>query len=238
MVAITVCDDELEVLQEYESYFHRYEEEFHISFQVEYCQNPDHLFRDEILEQDLILLDIQMGEKNGIDIARKIRSYNEHVMIIFSTNYLEYALQGYEVCAFRYLKKPLTYDGFSKVLTDAFASIRKSKAAAIMLKCGYDRQRFQIQEIMYCETDAGHLRIQMENGESFLANIGISALEERFKDYPFFRCHKAFLINLYYVQSLVKNDVRMRDGNMIPVSRHRMKGFMEALMSYWGDRLR
>ena len=59
---------------------------------------------------DVLLLYIQMGQINGMDTARKIRVLDDRVEIIFITSLIEYALEGYEVRAYRYLIKPVKYE--------------------------------------------------------------------------------------------------------------------------------
>ena len=131
----------------------------------------------ELAGEDILILDIEIGSVNGIELARQIRGCSEQSIIIFMTNYLEYALQGYEVAAFRYLKKPISYPEFAKVLDEAVLQHRKSARASIALRCGYDTEQIRIADIMYCETYGGHLKVVTQGGRELLANIGITPLE-------------------------------------------------------------
>lgn len=237
MIRITVCDDERGMLNQYEKMLQRYAEEYSTEIQAEYIQNPDLLMEDELSEQDILILDIQMGEKNGVEIARKIRQNNERLILFFSTNYLEYALEGYEVRAFRYLKKPISYEFFAKDLRAAIQELQKRESAVLTLRCGYALQRFPIADITYCETESSHLRIHLVDGTSYLANVGIAKLEEQTAAYDFCRCHRAYLINLFYVAGQHGNDITMRDGTLIPISKYRVKEVMEVLLKYWGSQL-
>lgn len=87
----------------------RYEDEQNRHLDWVYLSNPKEMDPQRLAKEDILILDIQMGSINGIELAREIRKLNENNIIIFTTNYLEYALQGYEVAAFRYLKKPIDY---------------------------------------------------------------------------------------------------------------------------------
>ncbi|MBR1709206.1 MAG: response regulator transcription factor [Clostridia bacterium] len=238
MIHITICDDDSEIIAACKAFAERYETEQRHHLDWRFLMEPKKMDPEELAKEDIVILDIQMDTWNGIDLAREIRRYNENNIIIFSTNYLEYALQGYEVAAFRYLKKPIGYDQFSKVLSEAVEQHLKSAQASIVLRCGYQMEQFRIAEIMYCETERGHVRITLQDGTVALANAGISTLEDEFRDYAFFRCHKGCLVNLHYVKQPRKTDVVMKNGATIPVSKHRMKEFMLALMKHWGGQLR
>ncbi|MBQ9262722.1 MAG: response regulator transcription factor [Clostridia bacterium] len=238
MIHITICDDDAEIIAACKDFAARYETEQIHHMDWNYLINPREMRAENLAKEDILILDIQMGEWNGIDLAREIRQYNENNIIIFSTNYLEYALQGYEVAAFRYLKKPISYAQFTKVLTEAVEQHLKSAQASIVLRCGYQTEQFRISDIMYCETEMGHVKITLQDGTVALANAGISTLENELRDHAFFRCHKGCMVNLRYVKQLMKTDVLMKNGVLIPVSKHRMKDFMLVLMKHWGGQLR
>ncbi len=238
MIHVMFCDDDPSVLTEFRRYSEQFDAENGCRIEWEFISDPREMRPGELAKRDILILDIQMGDLNGIDLARGIRALNEHNTILFSTNYLEYALEGYEVAAFRYLKKPLSYEQFAKVIGEAVAHHLKSELASVTLRCGYRTERFRIADIMYCETEGGHVKIVLRDGTTAMANAGIGDLEKELSDHAFFRCHKGCLISLRYVLEPLKNDVRMKDGTLIPVSRHRMKEFMLALMKYWGGQLR
>lgn len=238
MIQVTLCEDESPLVEVCREYARRFEKERGELLAWRFLSDPKEMDPEELAREDILILDIEIGELNGISLAREIRKYNEQCLIIFTTNYLEYALQGYEVAAFRYLKKPISYEEFARVLGEAAAKHQKSARAVIALRCGYDTEQLRIADIMYCETQSGHLRIRTQDGREVLANAGISQVEEELKNYSFFRCHKACLVNLAYVQKPLKTDVLMKDGVTLPVSKYRMKEFMMKLMNYWGGLLR
>jgi len=238
MINITVCDDDSELISVFTAYAEKYQRESAQSLEWRFLSDAEDMKPETLAGEDILILDIQMGALNGIELARRIRAKNENNIIIFSTNYLEYALQGYEVAAFRYLKKPIDYEKFSKVIGEAVQKHKKSAQASIALRCGYQTEQVRITDIMYCETQLGHVKITLSDQNVLLANTGISQLEESLADYAFFRCHKGCLINLAAVKQPLKTDALMKDGAMIPVSRHRMKDFMTALMKFWGGQLR
>ena len=237
MIHITVCDDDPEMIRACREFARRFDSGHPYRLSWHFLEKPEEMEAQALAQEDILILDIQMGRWNGIDLARQIRRFNEQCIIIFSTNYLEYALQGYEVEAFRYLKKPILYEQLEKVLCEAAERHLRSEQASLVLRCGYDTEQVRIADILYCETEAGHVRISLRGGRSIMANTAMGSLEEELKDHGFFRCHKGCLVCLSQVQQPLKNEVLMKDGRRIPVSRHRMKEFMLALMKHWGGQL-
>lgn len=75
---------------------------------------------DLSLPYDIALLDIDMGETNGIELAKKLRAENENIVIIFITNFIQYAPEGFEVQAFRYLLKSISLQNFILTLIQLF----------------------------------------------------------------------------------------------------------------------
>lgn len=124
------------------------------------------------------------------------------------------------------------------MMTAAIRQYQKSVQATIVLRCGYQTERLRIAEIMYCETEREHVKITLHDGSTVMANIGIGALASELTGFNFFRSHKGCLVNLSYIERPLKTDALMRDGTLIPISKHRKKDFMVALMQYWGGQLR
>ncbi|MDC9428716.1 two-component system response regulator RgaR, partial [Clostridioides difficile] len=82
---------------------------------------------------DIIFLDIQMKDINGIEVAKKIRKFDEKVEIIFTTAFSEYAPQGYEVRAYRYLVKPIEYSNFAMGVNLCIDNLQRKKERYIVL---------------------------------------------------------------------------------------------------------
>jgi DNA-binding LytR/AlgR family response regulator len=103
---VLVCDDDRQVVDSViESLKHQIEETNTASKFYGFSQ-PSQV--NLSLPYDIALLDIDMGEINGIDFARKLRAENGNIVIIFITNFIQYAPEGFEVQAFRYLLKPIS----------------------------------------------------------------------------------------------------------------------------------
>ena len=109
MYYIAIVEDEQEYAEQLQTFLEQYGDEHNLRFKVT-------VFGDgaEILEEyqpiyDLILLDIEMPQVNGMDAAERIRNQDQDVVMMFITNIASYAIRGYEVGALDYVMKPITY---------------------------------------------------------------------------------------------------------------------------------
>ena len=100
---VLVCDDERQIVDSIIETLEKKTEETQVSSRFYGFSQPSQI--DLSLPYDIALLDIDMGETNGIELARKLRAENENIVIIFITNFIQYAPEGFEVQAFRYLLK-------------------------------------------------------------------------------------------------------------------------------------
>jgi two-component system response regulator LytT len=178
---------------------------------------------------DLVFLDIEMPSVDGITLAKKIRSFSDSVYIVFLTSHIEYALEGYEVNALRYLTKPVDLAKLKEVIR--YVQDRQGNSRQIIIKEDGEEILIDIGNVIYMESENQNVRIVTMSGEhSIRYNIG--DFEEKLRNYGFFRIHRGYLVSLSKVKKLVKNDVLMEGDAVLPVSRSNQKALKEALYAY------
>ncbi|MCR4609259.1 MAG: LytTR family DNA-binding domain-containing protein [Eubacterium sp.] len=181
---------------------------------------------------DVLFLDIEMPAMDGITLARKLRERSDNIYIVFLTGHVEYALEGYEVNALRYLTKPVQEDKLREVIR--FVMDKNTSKRQVMIKEDGEEMLLNVADIIYLEAQNQYVMIYTTEGEH-LIRYNISDFEEQLKNDGFFRCHRGYLVSLAKVKKLVKSDVLMEgpDGDIsIPVSRSNVKPLKEALYSY------
>ena len=179
---------------------------------------------------DLVFLDIEMPAVDGITLAKKIRSKSENVFIVFLTSHIEYALEGYEVNALRYLTKPVDTDKLREVLKYVLDK-QGSNSHQIIIKEDGEDILIDINDVIYMESMNQNVRIVTSRGEHII-RYNISDFEEELKNDGFFRIHRGYLISLSKVKKLAKNDVVMDGDVTLPVSRSNVKPLKDAFYSY------
>jgi len=175
-------------------------------------------------------MDIQMKRIDGMTAAEKIRALDEHVVIIFITNIVQYAVKGYSVRAFDFIVKPIDYDAFVNKLEPAITHIQKQETATVCLKLVSGFTVFKLDEIVCIELISRKLFIHTLDN-SYQCNDTLQGIEEALNDGRFYRCHASFLVNLQHVKKINSKDLLTRDKR-IPISRQRHKGLLDALAKY------
>lgn len=180
---------------------------------------------------DIIFLDIQMAQMDGLAAARRIRACDSDVVLIFVTTMAQYAINGYEVDAFDYILKPLSYPQFELRMLKAVREVEKKKAHSyVYLKKYSDVVKVSTDDILYIEV-AGHTLRYVTDGETYEKRATIGDAEKELAGLPFARCSLSFLVNLKRVDRVSKDSV-FAGGRELPISRNRKKEFLEAFSDY------
>ena len=182
-----------------------------------------------VIHYDLIILDIEMPGLNGIDTAKKLRKLEEGTAIVFLTSHVEYALEGYEVNALRYLTKPANTKKLSEIIT--YLLEQKKKDKRILLRNNEEVEMVCVAEIYYMEAQDQMIRIVTDKGE-YRNRYNLGDYEAQLGAQGFFRIHRGYLINLGHVLRLTGREIVMEDGTLLPVSRTKEAALKNALLHY------
>jgi len=167
-------------------------------------------------KQDILLLDIQMAEMDGIGLAKKIRETNNLVQIVFITGIPDFIAEGYEVSALHYLMKPIKEDKLTEVLDKAIARIDYTPRT-IMLSKKSGNARVKVDDIIYAEVLSHKITLHLTTGTEEIY-MRISDLEETLGE-DFFRCHRSYIVGMRHVQRVTKTAMVLEDSREIPLSR-------------------
>lgn len=178
---------------------------------------------------DLIILDIEMPGLNGIDTAKKLRKIEDKTAIVFLTSHVEYALEGYEVNALRYLTKPANTEKLSEIIT--YLLEQKKKDKRILLRNSEDVELICVADIYYMEAQNQMMRVVTDKGE-YWNRYNLGDYEAELSAYGFFRIHRGYLINLGHVLRLAGREIVMDDNVSLPVSRTKEAALKNALFHY------
>ena len=181
------------------------------------------------LPYDLLFLDIEMPKVDGITLAKSLRAISEKVFIVFLTSHVEYAIEGYEVNALRYLTKPVDIEKLKEVIR--YAQEKQGASRQLIIKEDGEELLINISDVIYIESMNQNVRIVTSKGEHVI-RYNIGDFEEQLKNDGFFRSHRGYLISLAKVKKLSKNDVIMEGDVILPVSRSNVKALKDALYTY------
>lgn len=173
---------------------------------------------DVIAQNEIIFLDIDLGEKNGIELARSMRKINPEAVLIFVTNFSEYAPEGYEVDAFRYLSK-LELDKKLPIYFSDALSICRKRQKTVEIFCEGENIPIPVQVLFYIESQGHEQCLHLVGGprKKLFTRWTMKQLEELLVPHGFLRIHKSFLVNMSHLQSLQSTGAILTNGYNLPV---------------------
>lgn len=171
---------------------------------------------EEERDHDILLLDIEMKEMNGVDLAKRIRQDNNGVQIVFITGYPDFMGEGYEVAALHYLLKPVSGEKLYEVLDRAAANLARTERR---LAVTYDRRTefVPLSQILYIEAQKQYVLIHTF-GETYRMKQSFGETIEELDEF-FFKCQRSFCVNLRHVTRIKSSCVALKNGEEIPVGR-------------------
>ncbi|MBO4389641.1 MAG: response regulator transcription factor [Lachnospiraceae bacterium] len=225
---IAVCDDE----QRFRDDIRNHISALYKSLDVivdSFSDGRELLTRFQTYPYQLVFLDIEMPAMDGITVAKKLREMDPNVYIVFLTGHVEYALEGYEVNALRYLTKPVQEEKLLEVLRYVDKSFESKK----QIRFRTDREEYlvSLDELQYIEAQNQYILIHTTNGD-YLVRSSMGEYEEVLKGYGFFRVHRGYLVSLGQIKKVGKAECVLNGGITIPVSRSSVKPLKEALYRY------
>jgi two-component system LytT family response regulator len=174
-------------------------------------------------EIDLMFVDINMPDINGMDF---VKSLDKKPLIIFTTAYSEYAIEGYEVDALDYILKPISYAVFLKSANKAKSWFENNQKQAevvqttqdfLFVKSEYKLIRILLSEIKYIESANEYIQIHLINNESVTTLIRLKVMEEQLPKDKFMRVHRSFIVNLDRVKVIERNRIIFERNVYIPI---------------------
>lgn len=226
-----VCDDEQTQLDFLSSCLKEWADRSSIPIRISTFSSAESFLFQYAEEKSFhfLLLDIEMKQMNGIELATRIRQDNREIQIIFITGYMEYIASGYDVEALHYLLKPVTFEKLSSVLNRGCERIGQQEKS-ILLEYKDETLRIPLYEIRYLEVRQNYVTIH--GAEDYTVKKTLSQLEQELDD-SFFRTGRSFLVNLRYVKKITKKEVLLKDDTSVPLSRGLYEAANRALIRYF-----
>ncbi|MGL4605929.1 MAG: LytR/AlgR family response regulator transcription factor [Eubacteriaceae bacterium] len=181
---------------------------------------------------DIIFLDVEMPEMDGIHAGKLIRKQNTNAKIIYITGYVNYMRNAFSVHAFDYLRKPFKSERVEQALEEALEYIdneTKNSSVSVMIQNG--PVTFQTKDIYYFERYHRKIKIITVKGEMEISNH-LEDIYESVKDKGFEICHKSYVVNLFHIQSIKGFEILLKNDDWIPLAQKRAVAFKKSLYDY------
>jgi DNA-binding LytR/AlgR family response regulator len=186
-------------------------------------------------EVDIIFLDIEMPEISGLQFLKmsEIKS-----LVILTTAFNQYALEGYQLDIIDYLLKPFPFDRFLKAVQKARDYIELKNAASGHLTSSYifvrsekRIEKIEFKDFLYAETLGNYVRIHLEN-KKIISFLTLKSLESQVPPNEFIKIHQSFLVNSSKINAIEGNEVRINEI-ALPIGRN----YRESVMQMVQERL-
>lgn len=192
---------------------------------------------------DLIFADINMPDLNGVDF---VRSLVERPMVIFTTAYSEYAVEGFKLDAVDYLLKPFSFADFNRSAAKAQSlyDLRHNQRPAadpdaetealprdkeyISVRADYKVSLVRIADIVYLESEGEYVRMHLADGSVITTLFRLKNMETALPSDQFMRVHRSYIVNLTRIKAYVKGRVFLGDTEYIPIG----ESYKEAFQGY------
>lgn len=235
-IHILLCDDDTVFLQKLEDAVTQQSLPKDVSVTVTKSFHPASLSDGQLLQYQIMFLDIDMAERSGMDIARRVRELHLDTIIIFVTNYPQFSLEGYEVRAFRYLLKQEMERKLPGYLHDALTELSRGEKG---LRFSVNAESYYVpySDILYLGSDQRVIYLYtvkpLRSVEHFYGKM--EDLTKELEPDGFLRIQKSYLVNMAHIKKLNYDRVILSNGKELSVSR---KGYSQIKIQYlaWKNR--
>lgn len=192
---------------------------------------------DDDLPYSIYILDIQMGQMSGMELARKIRERDKTAVIAFLTGVTDYALEGYEVGALRYLLKPVKEEEMGSLLSQAVAQCESVEERFFVLEQGSEVLKISYADIWYLESSGHYIELVYRERENPCRKIcwkaSLGSVQAEFERNGFVMARRGVLVNLQRIARIGRTDCVLDNGERLLISRNQYKRVNEAFIQFY-----
>ena len=194
---------------------------------------------------DLIFVDINMPDLSGVEF---VRSLVDRPMVIFTTAYSEYAVEGFKLDAVDYLLKPFSFADFSRSAgkANSLYELRHNQRAGepeatpealpkdkeyISVKADYKVSLVKISNIVYLESEGEYVRMHLDDGTTITTLFRLKNMEAALPSDMFMRVHRSYIVNLRCIKGYVRGRVFLSDTEYVPIGENYNESFQHYIES-------
>lgn len=236
MLRIAVCDDDDKAVQSHVSVAEESLRQCQSAGEtVTYTDSANLLY--DITEDhfyfDLILLDIEMPGRSGMEIAEAIKPFLPNVKIIFITSHIEYAVDAYELSIFRYVPKADTDKRLPAAIMDAVRLIGLEEGQTYIIRTNSRLEKIPYKDIYYIERDGKNAAITTAGGVSKVRK-SLQQVYEELDSEEFIYIDRGCIANIIHIMQIREGMAVLKNGVRLPVSRAQLQQVKVQINNYWG----
>lgn len=219
---ISICDDEQFFVDDVKSLINNLARNRNLNIRIYTYTSGRKMITDMNRHiPDIILLDINMPDANGIDIAHTIRETNSSVPIIFISGHPDYVFQSFDVKAYSFIKKTDWETKLPIILIQAIAELHKHENEFITLIHDYSATKIAISSIVYAYLDNRHINICLSDNRIMTISCTMNSFIKLLNSSDFILVYSGCLVNMNYITNIQKTLATLQNGKEIPIARSR-----------------
>lgn len=234
MVNIAIVEDEGAASKTLQTILDTYARENGVTFRTKCFADALSFLTEYKTGYDIVFMDIELPDLNGMDAAFKLREFDKQIIIIFVTNMAQYAVRGYEVDALYYIIKPINYQNTSYKLKRALSILSANSGAEVVIRQANGLIRLSTHVLTYVEI-ISHKLIYHTEEKTYIAYGSLSDVENELRLHHFFRCNSCYLVNARFIASISGFMVTLLNGEQLKISHPKKKQFMLDIAKWLGD---
>lgn len=235
MYTIAVCDDEPIMAEHIAECVLKQFEKFGQPAAVESYTSPEtvELRLEQGLCYDVLFLDIDMPQIDGIELCRRIRQKKGDVLVVFVSNREEMVFQVFEVAPFRFVRKSRFAEELGKVCRDLTVELERRSDRYLRVQDEREGTLYSvnIRRLMYVEANRKQCDLHSE-GETTSVTIQFSALRKQLAPYGFILIHRSYLVNPYFILRINHDTLMLDNREELPISRNRRSEVRETFFAW------
>lgn len=230
---IVICDDNKKYVDEVKHIAESFFANTTIDFEIDtyYCSQEIY---NSNKAYNIAFLDIKMKPFSGIDIAKKLKAINPHIIIFIITSYNKYLDEAMDLNVFRYIQKPIDAERVKAGLEKALECI-DDNIIQFYLKDGKATRHLFSSDIIYIETVGRSTKVVTIDNVYFSDNK-IDFWKEKLIASFFYKVHKSFIVNMNYVTEYKRDSVVLLKKHIIPIAYRKQSEFRKVFLNYIGGR--
>ena len=228
MLSIAICDDQQDSLETIEEELHRSSKNLNVEIETHlYTDGNDMLglMKNNKDYFDVVFLDIDMPKISGLDVAAKMRSINQEILLVFISAHEQYVFDSIDYSPIKYIRKLKMHDEIELALKKANKCINSRNTKTIIIKTGDGEIRLRHDDINNGKA------IELKERKT------IKSLYEELDDEDFVQIHSGGIVNVKYIYEYSGYSITLDNETKLVVSRSRMKEVKEQMARYWRNRV-
>ena len=236
MIRIAICDDDRNMVMQNEEIVKNTLQACEIGYEIVTYTRSSNLLSDIPDDQffyDLILLDIEMPEVSGMELAGKIKEYLPNVKIIFITSHVEYAIDAYELSVFRYVPKSNVKERLEAAVADASKLLELEAGQEYTIQTNNRLERIRYKDILYIVRDGKNAEI-VSNTSTSKVRKSLQQVYEELDAPEFIFIERGCIVNIIHIMKIRDGMVCLKNQEMLPISRSHLQDVKQQIAQFWG----